>query len=925
VTHHAKAPSAITAASTGTTRARRAVFGMACLCVLGLAAFAGSGAPSAGADSACPNEAIRTELHATALPDCRAYELASPGATADVMADTGRTQAAATESPGLPMAARFSSLAGFADVLGSGVAFDYLAQRDGGPGTGGWTTHAITPPQEPLTVRAVGQGIDPLYESFSSDLSRGAFLSFSSLPGTSANAQQLPNLYTRDDVRSPGAGDYRLFTDSAILQAPLSRFGGQDKPWLAGASADFQHLLFESRRNLTADATGGNFKLYKSDDGLVRLVRASSACPGRFDPTDAASPCAMAGIGATAIANNDAHYTPRVISDDGSRVNFTAPYGEFESTPSTRPGIVSKLYQLDDQGTPAIGDDAVIQLNASEKAAPEVVRAATFQTASTDGGRVFFSSAEQLTEAPGSGLYMWQRQPADETQQISIDATGGTFTVTAHAQPSYGSGTLANGSNEVTGVSGSFTVGQAISAPGIPSGATVTALGSFESPSEQRIVLSAPASESGPQALTASFDATTDPLAANATATQVREALEGLSLLGSDNVSVTGGPGAAASFEIEFTGALAGVNMMQLTADAGGLSGGASTATVATADDIRNLTLIANGASDTIGASEDGTRVYFRGGNDIDLWHDDGTSAGSLSFVAALSEADFKYLSPGQEVFWNFSRQPLSRVTPDGRSLLFEVSDGAGLPPGYQHGTCDGNENASESGFCSEVYVYRTDTSTPSDPDIVCASCNLSDPGASGDTFLNVRRGTGAAQPASHLGRALTDDGRRAYFDTTKALVPEDTNGAVDVYEHDVSSGAVHLISSGTDPANSYFMDASADGHDVFFVTAARLAGWDDDQGYDLYDARVDGGFPDPPVHTAPCEGESCFGATSATPAATAPGSDSVVAPGNPRGGRRTCPRGRRAVRRAGKTRCVKPKHHHAHRRAARDNRGGAK
>jgi len=89
---HAKAPSATTTASTGTTRARRAAFGMVCLCVLGLAAFLGSSAPSAAlAEGACPNEAIRQEQSSTFLPDCRAYEMVSPVDKngADVAADRG--------------------------------------------------------------------------------------------------------------------------------------------------------------------------------------------------------------------------------------------------------------------------------------------------------------------------------------------------------------------------------------------------------------------------------------------------------------------------------------------------------------------------------------------------------------------------------------------------------------------------------------------------------------------------------------------------------------------------------------------------------------------------------------------------------------------------------------------------------------------
>jgi hypothetical protein len=877
----------------------------------------------------CPNEARRVELHATVLGNCRAWELASPGTSSDVMADSGRTVAATTESPGLPMAAKFSSVVGSADSLGSGIAFDYLAQRDGAPGTAGWNVHALTPPQQPLSAYAGGQSFDPLYEYFSPDLSRGIFRSWSSLPGTSANAFEVPNLYLRDDLRSPGTGNYQLLSDSAALQPSLTS-GNANRPWFAGASADMQHVLFETKLNLTADASGANVKLYKSDDGVVRLVRANSGCAGQGNATNAASPCSVAGLGAGPRGGGSAHYTPRVISVDGSRVNFSSPYFD-QGSLSTRAGAVSKLYQLDDQGTSSTADDALVQLSMSENSSPEAAKAAIYDTASTDGNRVFFHSTEQLTEAPGSGLYMWERQSEDETQELNVDAAGGSFTLTVHTQPSYGEGELSEGSITVNmeGVAspGSFTVGQTISAPGIPAGTTITEVGRFNNSSEKKIVLSQAATENGTQSLTAGFQASTGSLPWNATATQVQGALEGLGSIGTGNVSVSGGPGAASPFAIEFKGALAGVNVMPLTTDAGGLTGGASTATVTTANGIHNLTLLSNGGSNVLGASEDGKRVYFQIGNSIELWQDDTTPGGTLSFVATLNAADLVLNSPNGEVLWNFSKQLLSRVTPDGGTLLFEASDGSGLPPEYQHGPCESNQNSSTSGLCSEVYVYRADSSTLSGPDIVCASCNLSVPGAPGDTFLNNRSGGGASLTANHLSRALSDDGNRVFFDTDESLVEEDTNGVVDVYEYDIPSAEVHLISGGIDHAPSYLMDASADGSDVLFVTRAQLAGWDDDDAYDLYDARVAGGFANPPAQTAPCKGESCRGGGApVVPATTAPGSTSLVGPGNPKGGRKTCPKGKRAVKKNGKTRCVKKHKKHAkHKRTANTNRRAGK
>lgn len=845
-----------------------------------------------------------------ASPGGRGYELVSPGTDADVMVDTGRARSASGEAVGLPMAATFSSLTGFGDVRGAGVAADYLSQRNGLSGTSGWAVHAITPRQEPLSYFGSLNANDPVYELFSSDLTRGVFRAWSPLDDT-ANVAKVSNLYTREDPRVAGGGTYQLLSGSAAIQAPPPN--GSFRPWLAGASNDFKHVVFESKLNLTPDATGGNVKLYKSDDGVVRLVAANAACAGGADPS---APCSIAGVGASPVTGGLAHLTPGVVSGDGARVTFTSPLGigQGDMLPSTTPGLVSKLFQLDDRGTPAADDDAVVQVSMSEKASPDDAQAAIYQAASADGARVFFISSEQLTDAPGSGLYLWERQATDETQQVAVDATGGTFTLTAHTQPSQGLGTLTSGSTDVTDVVGSFTVGQAISGTGIDPGTTVTAV------SGSGLSLSAPATADGQQSLTASIEATTDALASDATPAQVQDALASLGSIGKGNVVVSGGP----TYTIEFTGALAGVNVMQLTSDAGGLTGGARAAVVTTTHDVRNIRLIGPNASSVLGASKDGRRIYFALNDDIWLWQDVG-GVPALWHVAALATNDVQYQN--QSTFWN-ETPTSSRVTPDGGTLLFQATDGTDLPPGYQHGNCAQAVTGANNGLCAELYVYRAAGSTPSSPDIVCASCNFDAPRATGNAIVNTRQGSGASQTTPHLARALTDDGQHVYFDTTESLAPVDTNGTLDVYEYDVATGVIDLISSGTDSSASYFMDASADGHDVMFATRAQLVGWDEDQAYDLYDARVGGGFPEPPPVAVRCSGDACQGQTPGAPGLAALGSSGFRGLGNASerlhrsAAPSRCRRGRVKQRAHGKTHCVK-RSHRARKRARRATRSG--
>jgi hypothetical protein len=883
---------------------------------------------------------------AAARPDGRAYELVSPGAKLgkDVIADNSRVRAAEAESTNSPMAAGFPSLGGFGDVRGTGLAVDYLAEREAQPGTSGWSTHAITPAQEPLSFFAATVGLSPVYEGdYSADLSRGVFRAWSPL-GDELNVKDVVNLYSRSDLRDAGAGLYQLLTGASSPLAPstIANAAGQ-KPFYAGASADFDDVVYETRLNLTPEALSGSCdngpfrvcppKLYESRGGAVRLLAPSPACPG-LSGVAASSPCSVAGSGVSAQL-----FTERVISEDGTRIAMTSPVTA-TGTINTRAGAVSKLYQLDDRNTATTADDGTVQINTSEKSSPNIAQAARYQTASTSGTRVFFTSSEQLTDTAGSGLYLWERQATSESQSVIVDATGGSFTLSAHTQPTVGSGTLTNGSTNVAAVSGSFTVGQTIAGPGIAAGTTITALGSFSNLANSRLTLSAPATASGVQSLTASVRATTTALPWNASAAQVQSALESLSVVGDENVTVAGGPGDAGGttpYVVTFVGAWAGVNVAPLTTESDALTGGAATATVVTTRPVRNLTLIGNTTAEGVGvfgASEDGSHIYFSAtdqlveggpavttGRQLFLWQDvDQAPGGRLSFIGEIPGGDASSNAFGR--LWPTTPKT-SRVTPDGKRLLFQATDGGSLVPNYLHGACSGNQTRVTNGQCTEAYVYTADTSTPLSPDVVCVSCNLSAPAAPGDTLLNVEEGTGSSGATWHLNRAISDDGRRVFFTTVEALVSADTNGVSDAYAYDMPSGAVHLISSGTDGSDSYFMDASASGDDAFFVTRERLVGWDTDQAYDLYDARVGGGFPEPMPGPTACVGDACHGEIPTAPGLAGLGSSTFHGLGNAaarHAGNKKCRRGRVRRKVRGKVRCVRRA-----RRAKRPRRDGTR
>jgi DNA-binding beta-propeller fold protein YncE len=107
----------------------------------------------------------------------------------------------------------------------------------------------------------------------------------------------------------------------------------------------------------------------------------------------------------------------------------------------------------------------------------------------------------------------------------------------------------------------------------------------------------------------------------------------------------------------------------------------------------------------------------------------------------------------------------------------------------------------------------------------------------------------------THPGREIADEGRRVFFGTAAKLVGRDVNGVEDAYEWEQAGtggchseeregGCVYLISSGTSPDPSFYLENDELGNNVFFTTREGLVKGDTDESYDVHDARVNGGFP---------------------------------------------------------------------------------
>lgn len=265
----------------------------------------------------------------------------------------------------------------------------------------------------------------------------------------------------------------------------------------------------------------------------------------------------------------------------------------------------------------------------------------------------------------------------------------------------------------------------------------------------------------------------------------------------------------------------------------------------------------------SFGISDSGDTIYFRG--------DEGTGLGDLK---VWRNGVVHTAVPGG-VLWSYEH-----ASPNGRYYVYNQGGGDQGP----------------------VYLYDAETDETS-----CVSC-LADGTpvaatvpAPGDSSLGYRRP-----------RAVDDSGT-VYFDTAARLVAKDVNGLQDVYSY--RDGQATLISPGNAPYTAYISDVSPDGRNVFFTTAQKLVGRDNDEEIDVYDARVDGGLPaQSPPPPQECVRDDCKGTPNAGPELPFGGSEALSGPENVKPAKqKKCGKGKRAKRVKGNVRCVKKHAAHKH------------
>ena len=869
--------------------------------------------PAASASEGCENEARRVEQNSTFLPDCRAYELVSPPS----MPPPGYWRYSEGGIPpirpdGFAEPVELHAVEYYLSAAVGGDAVLYQGSEANSQGAGernnlsrrgpdGWTGENIEPPQ---SRRGFLCGVTG-YVGFSENFEEVAWIDVltededgkpdsiedcghDEPPLASGEPKESGNLFLRNTV----TGSYQLVN---VTPAGTESY----EPWFDAISADGSHVVFNSRAHLTSDAppdpgdvgcrssipnlAPNEFgDVYVWSAGTVHLL---TVLP---DGTELRGTLAGAlGGGCSGFPLQSAQMT-HAISKDGERILFYAGGGfELESGKTNpqpdAPYIDGGLYLREHPGAEqsalsGSGDctepqkACTIQVDLPETGASGSPGDGQFRWANAETTKIFFTDTEKLTSdstaAPGKpDLYEYDLEKPEGERLTDLTASAsepanvlgvsgasedgsylyfvaqGDLTgaqqnshgATALA-PAQGSGTLSGaakltgditeGTDQVTEVSvtsGEFHVGQEIV--------------STNAIDPQTVISACTPNCAEPTGLTLS---------------KSTHRTEDVELTGIGSTQIAGVSASSGSFRPGM--AVSGAGILP--------------ATWITQVGAGTLTL-------SRGVTADGTQALSATAGNLYLSH-----AGATTFIAALpSEVD--------RCNWN-ANCLTARVSPNGAYLAF---DSFAALTGYDNTPVRPNACAqltlAADEPCPETFRYAATGGAHGE--LTCASCNPSGaPPASEFAWSIIPQTADESGPSyiSQLSNSVINSGE-VFFETMETLLPTDKNETWDVYEYGGGEGAsaqLHMISSGQGDQPSFFMNATPDGSNVFFVTGQPLLRADTRTNYDIYDARVDGGFRSQSEAIQPplCQSEEgCLPPLSEPPAELPAASGSLSGSGN--------------------------------------------
>jgi hypothetical protein len=320
-----------------------------------------------------PDRTFETQGASSVLPDGRAWELVSPsnkhGAPLEPLTEEGGLIQAAASGGAFAYVAL-----GPPDTDPAGVRSPHDSQLLSARGPAGWSTQDIATPHEEISKIHVS--VPSEYKSFAEDLT-------SSLVEPEGATPLSPQTTERTPYRREANGVYvPLVTSANVLSG--TKFGGEETEvtfgksgaWTGGAEVrtatpDLSHVVLESPQLLAPGfapgfETVGRPNLYELVGGSLQLV---SVLPSGEPAAEAEL---SVGVGRNNLNMRGA------LSNDGQRVVFEA-------------GAEEHLYMRD------IGLERTLQLDERQPGAAGGSGRASFQGASSDGTKVFFTDASRLT------------------------------------------------------------------------------------------------------------------------------------------------------------------------------------------------------------------------------------------------------------------------------------------------------------------------------------------------------------------------------------------------------------------------------------------------------------------------------------------------------------------------------------------------
>ena len=334
----------------------------------------------------CPNEQPRGEQpYGLKLPDCRAYEMASPlvtlghDATSPLFNNASNPSYDHSRAAVSGEAVMYQSYGVWANPIGSTLENQYLSRR----GPEGWSTQNVTPLHHPDKSETQNP-----------------------YPGTIVTPELTAGITYTNAALVPGApqGGEENFTDYRYEFADqFFQYLGQGS--IVGASTDLSHVLLSRYEYY-----------YRSPESWVEeWINGKSVVVSVNNKGEEMS----AGSGG-----------PNVVSAEGQRVFFTSGGAVY-----LRENAEQAQSPVGGGGECTVAADAcTIEVSASQKTdgpgpnGVDLNRGSTsYVGASADGSKVFFTSDEELTNEANTGV-------SDRQEVVVENAHAGTFTLTFKGQ-----------------------------------------------------------------------------------------------------------------------------------------------------------------------------------------------------------------------------------------------------------------------------------------------------------------------------------------------------------------------------------------------------------------------------------------------------------------------------------------------------------